>query len=85
MSRPLIALVTMALALAVVGCNRAGRMVGVGEPPPMRFDDWKHERKTLRDFDVDAYECRRDNPSARTQVAREMRERCMLSKGWARR
>lgn len=75
----------VALALTVVGCSRGARMIGVGEPPPMRAEDWRHEKRTLKDFDNDTYECRRDNPSARTQIAREMRDRCMLSKGWTRR
>ena len=69
--------------LALEGCSKPWRKYG--EPLPMTPDKWQHETKTLSDFDRDVYECRRDNPSTRTQVASEMRDRCMLTNGWTRR
>jgi len=50
----------------------------------MNWAQWQHETKTLDDFDRDVYECQRDNPTIRRQLASEMRDRCMLSKGWRR-
>jgi hypothetical protein len=70
--------------LALEGCSKPWRKYG--EPLPIIPDKWQHETKTLNDFDRDVYECRRDNPStAGRQVASEMRDRCMLTKGWTRR
>ena len=67
----------MAIVLLAVAPLFSGRL----RRAPMTWDKWTHATKTLDDFDRDDYECRRDNQSTRTQVASEMRGRCMLMKG----
>lgn len=69
------------LVLAAAGCSK---ILGLGPPRPLNWAEWTHETKTLDEFDRDAYECRRDNPTARKQLAAEMRDRCMLFNGWRR-